>query len=96
VLDKGYQSFDREVSKGTWIAKKKKSHNSKLSKEKDDYNSKIESIRPCIEMRFGSIESTFECHLRPWKHDRVWLSHVARFCFAVMNSKWRSELNPNQ
>jgi len=50
VLDKGYQSFDREVSKGTWLVKKKRSHNSELWKEDEDYNAKIESIRPCIEM----------------------------------------------
>jgi hypothetical protein len=96
VLDKGYQGFDREVSKETWLVKKKRSRNSELSKEDENYNAKIESIRRRIEMRFGSIKSTFECLLRPWRHDRAWLSPVARFCFAVMNSKLRNELNPNQ
>jgi len=96
VLDKGSQNFDREVSKGTWLVERKSNHNSELSKEDEDYNAKIESIRRRIEMRFGSIKSTFECLLRPWRHDRAWLSPVARFCFAVMNSELRNELNPNQ
>jgi hypothetical protein len=54
-------------------------------------NSKIEDIRRQIERCFGGVKMMFDCLLRPWRHDRNWLTPVARFCCAIYNNKLRYE-----
>jgi hypothetical protein len=91
VADRGYQGFQNEALKGTWIVKKKRQKNRQLSKEDVESNSKIEDIRRQIERCFGGVKMMFDCLLRPWRHDRNWLTQVARFCCAIYNNKLRYE-----
>jgi hypothetical protein len=56
IADRGYQGFQNEALKGTWIVKKKRQKNQQLSKEDVELNSKIEDIRRQIERCFGGVD----------------------------------------
>jgi hypothetical protein len=87
MADRGYQRFQHEVIKGKWIIKKRRPKNKQHSKEDQELNSKIEVIWRHIDMAFGGVKLMFDCLLRPWRHDRTWLTPVVKFCCAVWNNK---------
>jgi hypothetical protein len=93
VADKGFQGFEKEANVGTWRTKKRKPKNQVMPEEQKEMNRKIEDIRRHIEFAFGTTKLAFDCLLRPWRHDRSWLSSVAQFCCALHNVKLRAERN---
>jgi hypothetical protein len=95
VADKGFQGFEKEANVGTWRTKKRKPKNQAMSEEQKEENRKIEEIRRHIKLTFGTTKLAFDCLLRPWRHDRSWLTPVIQFFCALHNEKLRVERNGN-
>lgn len=84
--DSGYEGLEEsELQKSNWKIKQHATPNKELTHDQQQKNHDIEAVRRKIEKKFGEVKGRFAILHNGYRHARVYLPHITRFCFAVQN-----------